>query len=617
MGKEYVAHSNAIGKDAARIIQKGVLKTVSDIVMQTAGPRGSTTMLTTADGRYPMYSKDGKKVLEHVDIFGEVERGILDQLIQIVNKIVKEVGDGTTSAIRLAYYIFVELMEMEKDGDFNNIYDIIEGFQKTTDLIIEDIRKHGKEFKEEDAYDICMISTNGNKELSQIIYDIYKQYGKNAYIELKTSSSEDYIIKTYDGLTLGEGYATPAFINRKNEICELRNPKIYVFRDPINTPELIGLFSKIVDNNIMTPFNNVRTVNMMKTGRVPADKKVIEKIEKNCEMIPTLILAPFISRDADQLMASLDQILYSFDTNDDTKLAKPPICIVTNLSAQLDELSDISTLCGIKPIYKYIDEEVQKKDIEAGKAATVDTVVDFCGTAEQVIIDKEKTKFINPANMFDENREYTSTYKSLVSFLKGQLKTSEENGESLTEINRIRRRLTGLTTAMVELYIGGISVTDRESLKDLADDAVRNCRSAAKDGVGRASNFEGLMSSATVSLTEAFTDTTRKFAALINRAYLKVVTELYNKSMTSYKACEELDKAIERGTPINLRTLKVDNDVLSSIESDVVILKAISKIVTIMFTSNQILISSAMKNDYKNYNSLEEDEEEKEPSTSS
>ena len=60
--------------------------------------------------------------------------------------------------------------------------------------------------------------------------------------------------------------------------------------------------------------------------------------------------------------------------------------------------------------------------------------------------------------------------------------------------------------------------------------------------------------------------------------------------------------------PINLKTLEFDGKVLTSILSDITILDCIARIVTIMFTSNQILISSPMSNSYQYIS--EEDEEE-------
>ena len=46
---------------------------------------------------------------------------------------------------------------------------------------------------------------------------------------------------------------------------------------------------------------------------------------------------------------------------------------------------------------------------------------------------------------------------------------------------------------MVEYFIGGINVIDRDSLKSLAKDAVFNCRSAVEYGVGCGANFETIL----------------------------------------------------------------------------------------------------------------------------
>lgn len=609
----YEVHTNSVGKEASRIIHLKVMKAISDIVMETAGPRGSTTMIMQNNGTYPMYSKDGKKVLEHINIFGEVERGILDQFIQITEKIVSRVGDGTTSAARLTYLVFKELVEMENDTELQmNTYEIIDCFHKATECVIRKIEESRRDLEVEDVYDICMISTNGNESLSTLISDIYREHGTEVYIDLKTSTTSDYMKKSYDGLTINKGYASPAYANRSDDTCDLRNPKIYVFRDPVDTPEMIGYFTKIVQDNIIVPFNNLRELNAISSNPREAQMRGvttehIEKLEAHTDLIPTLIMVPFISRDVASTLESLESLEYQFDKDESSRAAKPPIAIVTNLSQNIDELSDISLLCECKVIGKYIDAKVQEEDIRAGKAPTIDNVCEFCGTAEQVLLDKEKTVFINPVAMFemegdeyvlDENgdRKYSTTYTSLVSFLRGQLKECEENGESVVEINRLKRRLTGLVSSLVELYIGGISVTDRESDKDLADDAIRNCRSAAISGVGRAANFEGLLAS--MAVEGSCSEKVNRFVSIIKNAYTQVVKDLYAKSIPANMVDKEFEESVRRGMPVNLRTLKYSNNVLTSIDTDIAILDCISRIVTIMFTSNQILVTSAFDNAY-------------------
>lgn len=613
----YKPFVNSVPKKASRIIHREVLKAISDIVMQTAGPKGSTTMIMQNNGMYPIFSKDGKKVLDHISIFGEVENGILDQLKQITETVVSKVGDGTTSAVALSYLIFEELCKVEEKEDLDmNTYDIIHEFQKAVKLIIDQIKRSGRRLQISDIYDICMISTNGDVDLSERIAAIYRDYGTDVYIDLKTSTTSDYMVKAYDGLSIAKGFASPAYVNKITgsvQQCDIRNARVYVFKDPIDTPEMIGFFTNIVYTNILIPFNNLRQINDMQHNPQKyrnMSQEQFEEISKNSEMIPTVILCPFISRDASSCLESLESLCYSFDKDEVTRMQKPPVCIVTNLSTNLDDLSDISVLCGCKVIGKYIDESVQKEDVKNGVAPTIETVAQFYGEAEQVIIDKEKTRFINPIKMFEKNEDgsfkldengeriYSTTYESIVSFLKGAIADAEENGADVVEKKRLKRRLNGLVSSFVELYIGGISVTDRESKKDLADDAVRNCRSAAIAGVGRACNFEGLLASGEVCKLES-TKVESIFRQLINDAYVNVVKKLYATCMPESEVDKKFEESVKEKKPINLRTGEMGSEnVLTSIDTDIAVLDCISRIVTIMFTSNQILIGDAFNNKY-------------------
>lgn len=627
--KTYSVESNSVGKEAARTVQLAVLKEISDIVMRTAGPKGSTTMILKPPA-YPIYTKDGKKVADHVNIFGEVEHGILDQIIQIVEKVVSRVGDGTTSAIRLTYLIFKGLMdefEYSEDGKINS-NDIVVCFKEVVEKLSSIILSKSRQLTTEDVFSICMISTNGNEEISSRIQYLYEKYGNGVYIDLKSSHTTEYMIKEYDGLSIAKGYASPSCINKKKEsLCDIRNPHIYVFKDPIDTPEMLGFFTRIVHDNILTPFNNIHTINRLQNNPAAAKsmtKSQLDELEKNSKMVPTVIMCPFISRDASTVLESLDKLLHSFDTDETTMLSKPPIAIVNNLSANLDELSDLSTLCGCKVIGKYIDPTVQEKDIKSGVAPTVDTVTSFYGTADQVIISRDYTKFVNPSNMFekdengkfklDENNNliYSTTYNSLISFLKSQLELAEKEHDDLVEIRMLKRRLNGLTSCLAELYIGGLSVTDRESAKDLADDAVRNCRSAAVNGVGRAANFEGYLAARDlIDEYDAHKENglNRKIAHIIKKSYRSVINEIYtlNLNVPEKNIADIMSSSITYGMPINLRTGEHDGTVLSSIDSDIAVLDCVTRIVSIMFVSNQILVSSPMNNSYASISSVKQD----------
>lgn len=584
--------SNIVKKDTLKELQLEVLKNASDTVMSTAGPYGSNTMILK-DKLFPTYSKDGKKVLDSIRYYGCIETAILDELSQLTSYVVKEVGDGTTSAIRLSYLIFKELLGSSKKWEEKyTSHQIITSFKKVTKDIQEEIRKHGRDITLDDIYKICMISTNGNEEVSQNISDIYKKYGFNVYIDLGISNSADHILKEYDGVTLNKGYSSNAYINTADEgKCIVRNARIYYFRDPINTPEMLAFFTNIIYNNVFIPLQ----------GQDP-NRKV---------PVPTVILAPSISRDAEALLSDIETMLYG-----QKPVNRPELLVITKLNKYSTEVDDIAKLCGCPPIMNYIDPTVQKKDQENGKAPKIENVTTFCGSAQSVEADASKTKFINPTDMYeikDGESKPTYIYAGLIESVEAELKSARENNEDAVTINLLKRRLNTLKCDLVEYLIGGVSMSDRDACKDLAEDAILNCRAAILNGVGYGMNFEGLRASniiynretiskvADISTTCKYSDLEYDIMTLIYDSYMSIVKELYatvfadNDEINNYVT----QSLVEFNMPMNLRTEEFDGTVLSSINTDIAILDVISKIVTIMYTSNQALIPDSLQNSYE------------------
>ena len=141
-------------------------------------------------------------------------------------------------------------------------------------------------------------------------------------------------------------------------------------------------------------------------------------------------------------------------------------------------------MCGAPLIKKYLNPDIQKEDIDKGLAPTPETIKEFCGSADLVVSDLTKTKFINPSKMFNEDGSYSNEYKSVLSFLENELKKAQDAGEGINKTGRLKRRINSFKGNMIDLLIGGVSNTDRNNLRAAVEDAVLNCRSAAKYGVG-------------------------------------------------------------------------------------------------------------------------------------
>ena len=577
--------SNLVERGQLREVQLNTLKKINDVISNTAGPFGSYTMIMHND-RLTEYTKDGHKVLSNFKFFRPLEASVHDELLGITEYVIKKVGDGTTTACQLSYYIYNELCRMSNKWEKQGVapYSIISIFQSIVNTLIRIIKNNGRELEIEDIKDICLISTNGNKMVAEDISNIYKQFGKDVYINIGTSNTESSILKTYDGIILNKGFSSPSFINTSENTVEIRNPRIYYFPDPVDTPEMIKLFMTIFTENIFMPYQN-----------------------RSGEYIPTVIMMPSISQDAVSSLNDIEKIFYAFDQAKRTD-EKPPFCIITGINDRVDNIGDIVTLCGCPLIKKYINPDLLKEDIEKGLAPSDENVTEFYGTADMVTIDIDKMKITNPQEMFDReapvnpdgSMKTSSTYDALVSFLEKQIEIASKDKNNIETLTILKKRLHNLTANFVEYLIGGISAADRDNVRDLVEDAVLNCRSAAEHGVGYGAGFEGLM--AALEYKDGFerkSSIKDDILDIIINSYKNIIMNLYKSAYSEDVAEMLLDESIEKDRVYNLREKSFDKEqVLCSIETDIAILESISRIITIMYTSNQAMLVDPTQNVY-------------------
>ena len=570
--------TNIVPKESLRKVQLNTLEILASVLSKTAGPRGSNTQLLHGN-RHDEYTKDGHNVLSEIKFYRPLENAIQTEMKEVTRYIVKTVGDGTTSAVLLSNEIFKAMCEAETSM---SAYSIMSKFKEIVNEMIKRIRANKRECTLEDIYDICMIATNGNKEVATSIQNIYKHFGMEVFIDVGISNTTDHLVKSYDGLTLEVGYPTPAYINTSGSEQEsgkasIRNPRIYAFEDPVDTPEMMAFLDAILDKNIFTP--------MITDG----------------QYVPTVILAPSISRDANKVLMELERTLYGFDKSNAGD-QKPPILIITSANVIAEQYADIIMLCGIPTIRKYLDPTIQQRDIDNGDAPTPENVHEWCGSADLVEADVTNTKFVNPKCMFETdeegNRVYSSVYNGLLNSISQELDIAYKNNEDANVTGKLKRRLNSLKTNLVEYLIGGITVTDRDSIRDLVEDAVLNCRSAAKNGVGYGANFEAFRVIDEINKKCYNGDDDIEIKTAILNAYWNALRNLYMTVYDIDSADKMVIKSLEKGMPLNLVTGEFDGKVLCSIETDVAILEAISKVIMVMFTANQALLESPMNNVY-------------------
>lgn len=590
------AVSNIVPKNVLREVQLETIERIANALANSYGPSGSTTLIRKGDdvkgSGVTAYTKDGHSILGAIKFNKPIEMSILDDLKDITRNTVKTVGDGTTSAVILSYEIFRALNEIISDHANFTEKAVVAELQKVVKDITTIIENSKQKPTIDKIYQIALTSTDGNEEVANSIREIYEQFGLGVYIDVGISNTTNHMVKTYEGLTIDGGYFNPCFINRaKDAVSELQNPNIYIFEDPIDNNYTLNLCYKIVEQNLIAPLTKYNTL-VQQGNQAEADAVIANELKA------TAIITPTFGRDIRSQMDSIIDMMSSSKIEQ-----RAPLTIITGMT-DVDRLADLAAMTGAKTIKKYVDPEVQKSDVEKGIAPTLDNVAtEFGGKAELLVADTKTTKVINPELMFDTDEEgkrvFSSEYNNLLASLEAQLAQLDTVKESATEVNVLRRRIQSLKCNMVDYLIGGVSYTDRDALKDAVEDAVLNCRSAAKEGIGYAANFEGLRAAHEVAeVTSNLSPIREAVSNAVYKAYANTVARIY----VDYMAVEDIEQddliktLIERNKPIDVTGN--DREVLSSIKTDPTTLQAIVDIVGLMFKTNQFLCPIPDMNTY-------------------
>lgn len=565
-----VIYSNIVPEHKVREVQRRTLKIIANALSQSFGPKGSiTTIVKNMDKNgvniIVEKTKDGHTIVKNILFNDSIERSVQDALTELTRYIVKMVGDGTTSAIILCNIVFdclcdnEALLEAAPSDILRKIDDIIKD-------ACDRIMSRGHECTMDDIYNIALISTNNNEDIAATLKNVYEEFGMEVFIDVGISNTTDNIVKKYDGMTMDVGYTNPCFINMKSTNQSIvRKPKIYCFRDNIDTPEMANMVNTIIEYNIIRAYYK----------------------DSVYEPTPTVIFCKKISPDT---ASSFERVVSLMNAVPDV-----PLLIVSDVF-QDEMYEDIAKMCGAPFIKKYLNPDIQQADIDAGRAPTRDTILDFCGHAEEVVADSMKTKIINPAMMFNDDRTYSQEYLTMMAYLETEVQKCIDESAGVDAISKAKRRLNSFKGNMVDFLVGGLTQTDRDNLKGSVEDAVLNCRSAAVNGVGYGANFMAYQAFNEMANEQQYAGDT--IVTTMQKAYDGLLRELYGKSMNDTEVSEVLSTSLSLGKPLNIRTNEYDGKVLSSIKSDVIILETISKILALMYTCNQYLVQTPMHNVY-------------------
>ena len=194
-------------------------------VCSTLGPSGRPVLMN--EGRQTRLTKDGITVFSAIELEDPVENSAVMALREASAKVAKEAGDGTTTVTALGAAIYRNGLKYTSLNA--NPVQIKNGIDKAAKKVVEVIKSKATPIStKEDIKKVCLISSNGDEKVSEVVSDVFAKLGSDATIQIEESGSEiGYSI--VDGFQLqNTGYLSPFFCTSEDMTCNFTNAYVMI-----------------------------------------------------------------------------------------------------------------------------------------------------------------------------------------------------------------------------------------------------------------------------------------------------------------------------------------------------------------------------------------------------
>lgn len=212
-----------LGKDAREKLLKGST-TLANAVKCTMGAAGRNVVISDMGGE--RITKDGVTVAKDVMGDDDIEDVGVSILRRVATKTAHEVGDATSTSVVLAQAILEKGIEYMNTG--SNSTALKKGIDLATRQVVEELKKMSQPVS--DTYEVAMISTNGDEDISKAVVEAFKHVGNNSPIVVKEARGPKTTVELSKGARYDRGYASTYQINdySKNQ-CILQKPYILIY----------------------------------------------------------------------------------------------------------------------------------------------------------------------------------------------------------------------------------------------------------------------------------------------------------------------------------------------------------------------------------------------------
>lgn len=614
-------HCNIIPQNEFEGLINEVFGVISDNLSKSLGPLGSSA--TILDGTMTEATKDGYSILMKYRFHNRYKRMIYNLIKAPCTRMNNTVGDGTTTAIVLTNALFRQYNGGRK-AEFSTLYRLPRQFNKAWDEVIEDLKdriiKSSKPIDPTDydaIYNIAYVTSNGNSEISKAIAETYKA-AKSPSIKQKDSPTNKSYISPINGFDFPANLISDAFVRNQDLSATEKNINVMIFDHKIET----DMFQKVI-----VPINEVL--------RAMGNK--------------LLILAPYY--DVYMCDTVVDQYLtYEMRNKGGINLIMGQYAIG---KLEPNQLVDLATILRAKVITQEMYNGLSERVINGNIDNIVECILDddtyefyrLIGRAAEALLSCN-TGSIFKVKDIESDEKYQDALRRARKDLEDIIsRTDAEKHSYSSKIYEANARVLQLEMKNYIYYIGADSELQKQIIWDSVEDVIKCVRSAIKFGV-----VPGCQITIAKACLEAMMDiipennnnedndefiknlsddVRLKFGILdmiydaVRLVYAQVLhgangdgmvklVDRWQYTANTPEAIKALnDAAIQKGSTIisesikqnktfDLETLEYNENIITSAETDSMVLSVASELIKILISGNQCIFLDSDVNESHN-----------------
>jgi len=601
-------HINIIPKEAFEELTKEVFNTVAENISRSLGPLGSSA--TILDGALTEATKDGYAIFQSYRFHNRYKKMIYNLMKAPCTRLNNTVGDGTTTAIVFASNLYKHYMSRKMT--LETLYRLPRTFVQTWDTIIEEINEEVRNqassidpSDDETIYNICYVTSNGNEEVSRNIANVYKENSSPVIKQKDSPTNKSYVVPVggfdFDANLIDEGY-----VKNEDLSVEEKDPCILIFDYKIES-DLCERF--------LIPLNEIlRTQN----------KKLIVFAPFYDAYLCNTTLRQYMNHEY-QKYHGLNLILCQYSTGKLSKHQLTDLAVIlrTNVINQ-DSIKDILLAFEGGSQDKFVEDALENKNFK---------FYHLFGTASSVLLSCTNGTLFKVKEIAGDYRycDILRAAKKELEDIKAQ--TDYEKQSFASKIYEANLRVSQLQMNNYIYYIGANSSLQKKITWDSVEDVIKCVRSAIKYGVVPGCQLSIYNAAYTITNRIVGDETDVKNISKVDKLKIVILDMIQNAVCDTYaqvlhgpdgtgmvktidmwehinedgveelknraieKARTIIKDSIEKNQVFDLETLEYDKNIITSAETDVMVLSAASDLVKILISGNQCIFLDADVNE--------------------